>query len=128
MERALAERFKVTRLMDAYGRLLTTRQQRLLRLYYLDDLSLSEIAEQLAVTRQAVYDSLHRSVLELQWLEDTLRLLGAGVKSARRRRQVADRLDALETAVGRLNGRVERKILVRILEELAAVRRAVLQA
>lgn len=128
MDRSLAERLRVIHLIDAYGRLLTARQQRLLRLYYLDDLSLSEIAEQLAVTRQAVYDSLHRSVFELQWLEDTLRLLGAGVKSARRRRQVADRLDALETAVGRLNGRVERKILVRILEELAAVRRAVLQA
>lgn len=126
MERALAERFWVIRLIDVYGRLLTTRQQRLLRLHYLDDLSLSEIAEQLAVTRQAVYDSLHRSLLELQRLEDSLQLVGAGEQSARSRQLVTERLEALEEAVGQLRGRVERKILDRILGELAALGRAVL--
>lgn len=126
MERMLADRVRVIRLIDTYSRLLTSRQQRLLGLYYLDDLSLGEIAERLAVTRQAVYDSLHRAMRELQRLENSLRLVGAEDQGGRRRQQAAARLDVLEGAIGELDGRVERKILVKILGELAALRRAVL--
>jgi len=57
MDRSLSERMWVVRLIEAYGRLLTAHQQRILRLYYLDDLSLGEIAERLHVTRQAAADN-----------------------------------------------------------------------
>src|SRR5881296_1203848 len=53
MDRTLSERMWMVRLIEAYGRLLTAHQQRVLRLYYLDDLSLGEIAARLHVTRQA---------------------------------------------------------------------------
>lgn len=125
MEHLLAERLRVVRLIDAYGRVLTSRQQRLLRLYYLDDLSLGEIADKLDITRQAVFDSLRRSVRELQRMEELLQLLEVQYQSARRRKQVVARLEALRDAVSQLEGQVEQKALARVLEELTALRQVV---
>src|SRR5437899_12905886 len=106
MDRTLSERMWVVRLIEAYGRLLTAHQQRVLRLYYLDDLSLGEIAERLYVTRQAVFDGLRRSLRELRRVEASLRLLQARDGGARRRQVVAARLDTLEHANRRLRALV----------------------
>ncbi len=45
-------------LCDIYGELLTAKQQDVLDLYYNDNLSLAEVAEELGITRQAVKDSI----------------------------------------------------------------------
>ncbi|KKM11870.1 hypothetical protein SY88_06730 [Clostridiales bacterium PH28_bin88] len=85
---------KMTRmgwLYDFYGPLLTERQRELLELYYHHDLSLGEIAEQYAVSRQAVYDTLRRTE---RLLEDYESRLGLMAKFLRRRRQL-ERLAAL---------------------------------
>lgn len=47
-------------LYDYYGELLTEKQRTCFDLYYNQDLSLSEIAEDLGVTRQGVHDTLAR--------------------------------------------------------------------
>ncbi|MDU2065163.1 MAG: YlxM family DNA-binding protein [Sporomusaceae bacterium] len=52
---------KISLLYDFYGALLTEKQQTCVELHYFQDLSLSEIAEQLTVSRQAVYDLLKRA-------------------------------------------------------------------
>ena len=44
-----------------YGGLLTDRQRQALRLYYEEDYSLGEIAEQLGCTRQSVHELIARS-------------------------------------------------------------------
>jgi predicted DNA-binding protein YlxM (UPF0122 family) len=41
-------------LFDVYGELLTQRQKEVIRLYYCEDLSLSEIGENLNIERQTV--------------------------------------------------------------------------
>ncbi len=75
MARALEDRLRIIRLFDTYGGLLTLRQQRLMRLYYLGDLSLGEISEHLRITRQAVRDSLQRAIGELTRFEKHLHLV-----------------------------------------------------
>ena len=45
-------------LCDIYGELLTERQQDILDLYYNNNLSLAEIAEEMQITRQSVRDSI----------------------------------------------------------------------
>jgi uncharacterized protein len=48
-------------LYDFYGQLLTEKQREFWELYYHQDLSLGEIAEEFGVSRQAVFDLLKRT-------------------------------------------------------------------
>lgn len=63
----------VTRLLDRYGALLTETQRTIVRQHYEADLSLSEIAHELAISKTAVSDALKRSVQKMQTLEAKLR-------------------------------------------------------
>ena len=46
--------FRMTMLLDFYGDVLTERQKEFFDLYYNEDLSLSEIAENYGISRQGV--------------------------------------------------------------------------
>ncbi|MFP3394005.1 putative DNA-binding protein, partial [Brevibacillus sp. SIMBA_076] len=59
-------------LFDFYQSLLTQKQRSYMSLYYLDDLSLGEIAEEFDVSRQAVYDNIKRTEAMLEEYEDKL--------------------------------------------------------
>ena len=71
----MKEFHKINLLFDFYGSLLTERQQKFVELYYGDDWSLGEIAEQFAVTRQAVHDTLKRAEQILNTYEAKLGLV-----------------------------------------------------
>ncbi len=72
-EEALSgERLKYLRLWDVYGPLLTETQRAFCELYYLCDLSLSEIAEEKGVTKQSVSDTLKKSRELLDRFEEKL--------------------------------------------------------
>lgn len=61
-------------LYDFYQRLLTTKQSKYMELYYLDDWSLGEIAEEFDISRQAVYDNIKRTEAMLEEYESKLGL------------------------------------------------------
>ena len=61
-------------LLDFYGDILPERRRDIMDLYYNDDLSLSEIAEQMGITRQAVRDSIKKTEQELFFYEEKLGL------------------------------------------------------
>ncbi|EIT85058.1 putative DNA-binding protein [Fictibacillus macauensis ZFHKF-1] len=65
---------RVNYLFDFYQSLLTSKQKNYMTLYYLDDFSLGEIAEQYSVSRQAVYDNIKRTEAMLEEYEDKLGL------------------------------------------------------
>ncbi|MDD2619332.1 MAG: YlxM family DNA-binding protein [Syntrophomonadaceae bacterium] len=72
----MMEKFEyVVMLMDFYGPLLTKKQQHVLSLHYENDWSLSEIANNMQISRQAVYDLLKRAENSLQDYEERLGLL-----------------------------------------------------
>jgi predicted DNA-binding protein YlxM (UPF0122 family) len=96
LPRALDGRTAVVRLFDAYAGLLTERQQGMLRMYYHEDLSLGEIAARAGVTRQAVFDSLRRSVSELWSLEERVGVLADCDRQARARQAMGERLAEVE--------------------------------
>jgi predicted DNA-binding protein YlxM (UPF0122 family) len=95
----------------------------MLRLYFHDDLSLSEIAERFEVTRQAIYDALRRSTDDLERFEGVLRIVEVGEAVDRRRRALAERVAALEASVARLAARVGSGAVGEITDEVAALRR-----
>ena len=66
---------RVNRLFDFYAPLLKDRQRQFLEMHYREDLTLSEIAELMDVSRQAVYDQLKRMEIVLEQYEDKLQLL-----------------------------------------------------
>jgi len=61
-------------LFDFYQSLLTEKQRSYMHLYYLDDHSLGEIADEYEISRQAVYDNIKRTDAMLEEYEDKLRL------------------------------------------------------
>ena len=60
---------EMTLLFDYYGDLLTERQRMCFDLRHNQDLSLAEIAEELSVSRQGVYDNLSRAEALLRNME-----------------------------------------------------------
>lgn len=62
--------YRMAMLYDFYGDLLTDRQKEFYDLYYNEDLSLAEIAENYGITRQGVRDVIVRAEAYLTELED----------------------------------------------------------
>ena len=66
---------QLTLLYDFYGELLTEKQKQVYELHYQNDLSLTEIGEELSISRQAVRDQLKRTEKILQDYEEKLQLV-----------------------------------------------------
>ena len=62
--------YRMALLFDFYGDMLTDRQKEFFDLYYNEDLSLAEIAENYDITRQGVRDVIVRAEGIMQELED----------------------------------------------------------
>ena len=75
-------------LFDFYGDMLTEKQRQVFALYYEEDLSLAEIAENQCITRQGVRDALKRAEAQMLDMEERLHL-------ARRFREMRDGFDAI---------------------------------
>ena len=88
----MAKDFEMGYLLDFYGEVLTPKQREMLRQYYNDDLSLSEIGENFGITRQGARDTIKHG-------ETTLKELEAKVGFAARYRRVQEKLEELEQMV-----------------------------
>ena len=70
-----SQAYRMALLYDFYGDVLTERQKEFYDLYYNEDLSLAEIAENNGITRQGVRDSIKRAEHALHEMEDKLGLV-----------------------------------------------------
>ena len=69
------EILRASMLFDFYGELLTDKQKSIFEMFYLNDLSLTEIGQEINISRQAVRDQLKRTEKILSEYEDKLMLL-----------------------------------------------------
>lgn len=69
------KREEIIELYDIYGSLLTEKQKSYFECYYFDDLSISEIALNMNVSRNAVFDQLKRVSQILEEYEAKLKLV-----------------------------------------------------
>lgn len=74
-DHALQKTNRINVLHDFYGPLLTDKQQTFIKCYFHDDYSLSEIAADFQISRQAVYEHLKRAEQVLEDYESKLRLV-----------------------------------------------------
>lgn len=70
------ELYTIGLLLDFYGQMVTKRQYDILDLHYNSDYSLGEIAQELNISRQGVYDNIKRGKAALFEMEQKLGLLG----------------------------------------------------
>ncbi|MGI6263460.1 MAG: YlxM family DNA-binding protein [Succiniclasticum sp.] len=89
------DRIRFGNLYEVYGALLTKKQQRCLELYFCEDYSLAEIADEMKVSRQAIYDLLKRVE---QTLEHYEAILGFLRRHEETRRLTAEASQVLQTA------------------------------
>lgn len=90
---------QMTLLFDYYGDLLTERQRMCFDLRHNQDLSLAEIAQELHVSRQGVYDNLSRAEALLRNMEEKTGCVRRDLqcrKTARDILQTAEKLRAFE--------------------------------
>ena len=82
-------------LYDYYGMLLSDRQREVFELYHEENLSLSEIAESLGVSRQAVHISLGKARGALEIFEVKLSLISKHAVYEKTLRDVETRIDGI---------------------------------
>ena len=82
-------------LYDFYGVLLTDKQREVMELYHEENYSIVEIARELKVSKQAVYDNLKKSDKILREYEAKLGLMWSLLKSRELIGSVQDRIDEL---------------------------------
>ena len=87
--------YRMTMLFDFYGEILTDRQKEFFDLYYNEDLSLAEIAENYGISRQGVRDVIVRAEGIMQEIEDKTGLI-------RRFMQMKGNLNAIQEAAEEL--------------------------
>jgi len=87
--------YRMAMLFDFYGDLLTERQREFYDLYYNEDLSLAEIAENYGISRQGVRDVIVRAEAAMTEIEDKTHII-------RRFQQSRELLAAINAAADRL--------------------------
>lgn len=87
---------KISILLDIYGKMLTEKQYSLLDDYYNNDLSLSEIAENEQITRQAVRDNLKKGENNLFEYEEKLGFMKKTLEQEEKINEIISEIDLIE--------------------------------
>ena len=102
----------ISLLLDFYGEVLTDKQKEVIDLYYNEDFSLAEIAENCGISRQGVRDVIVRAEAAMNELEDKTGLL-------KRFMRMQDSVDAIVAAANEIKTINYRQYENHRLEELA---------
>ncbi|QHX35790.1 DNA-binding protein [Spiroplasma sp. TIUS-1] len=68
----LQKTVEINQLFDFYKELLTTKQREYFEMYYFENYSLNEIAIEYGVSKNAIYDSLQKTIIYLENIEEKL--------------------------------------------------------
>ena len=105
--------YRMAMLFDFYGDLLTERQREFYDLYYNEDLSLAEIAENYGISRQGGRDGIVRAEASMTEIEDKTHII-------RRFQQSRAAIAAIDQAADRLLQSIDRRSYSDVmLDELA---------
>ncbi len=109
---------EISMLCQIYGKMLTKKQYEILTDYYNNDLSLSEIAENNQITRQAVRDIIKKGENKLFELEEKLSFMEKTIKQEKLLQEILNELSKIEDASS--DKKIE-KILKNVRKELSCL-------
>ena len=89
--------YRMTMLFDFYGEVLTPRQKKFFDLYYNEDLSLAEIAENYGISRQGVRDVIVRAEAIMTDLEDKTGLMKRFMLMQQQVQAILDAAEKIQT-------------------------------
>ena len=92
----MEEKVKISMLTELYGKLLTEKQFEFIDDYYNNDLSLSEIAENNNITRQAVRDILKKGEKKLFEYEEKLMFMKRTLNQEKKIEKVLSELTKIQ--------------------------------
>lgn len=104
-------------LYDSYGELLTKKQREIFELYYFNDLSLGEIAEHYAITRQGVHDIIRRTQDILNQYEEKLGMV-------RKLMNIESQVEKIKANIKKLESGIsaeQKEILQNIYKDIALI-------
>lgn len=90
---------EVSILLDFYGRLLKDKVRIATEMYFNDDLSLSEIADDLKITRQGVRDLVKRAEVNLYDYEEKLGLYQRFLETQKGLKELKEKLLSIKSSV-----------------------------
>lgn len=109
----------ISLLLDFYGDVLSDRQNEMLGMYYNEDCSLSEIAENFNISRQGVRSVLKKGETILLDMENKLQLASRFIKVREKSSEIAFELEKINSDIN--NDEISSKIhsLIREIQEMA---------
>lgn len=117
IEQRLEERVYLSMLYDFYGALLKENNRRIFEAYIQEDYSISEIAEEMEISRQAVHDAFKRITKQLKGYEEKLGLLERFEQQRSEMRRLHECLQEMNISETDPRGQEIFQILSKIIEE-----------
>lgn len=107
--------FEMSMLLDFYGQMLTPRQYEIMDLHFNNDYSLGEIAEQLNISRQGVFDNIRRGKLTLSEYEEKLGLVEKFTRQKTKAAEILEILksidfESIDDTIGKKLSRIEQSV------------------
>ena len=112
------KKVEISMLCQIYGKMLTEKQYEVINDYYNNDLSLSEIAENNNITRQAVRDIIKKGENNLFELEEKLAFMKRTMKQEKKLQEILEELSKIEDTSSE---KKVAKILEHVREELSCL-------
>ncbi len=111
----MEKKVEVSILCQIYGKMLTEKQYEFINDYYNNDLSLSEIAENNEITRQAVRDVIKKGENKLFEFEEKLLIMK---KMLKQEKQIQEIIEELSKISNTSSDKKIQKILENVRKEL----------
>ncbi len=107
----MEEKIRRGRLFDFYGEMLSEHQKEIFEAYAIDDLSMTEIADLVGITKQAVSNQIKKCTATMDEMEDKLHL-------CERFDRIGEKLDRIIAISDKKNFDDIKELAEEILDEL----------
>lgn len=91
------KKIEISMLCQIYGKLLTEKQFDYINDYYNNDLSLSEIAENYNITRQAARDNIKKGENKLFEYEEKLQIMKTTLRNEKKMEDILEQITKIQT-------------------------------